>query len=304
MTQTLSGALRSRPALGRMALYVIPDVRWTVNVRGVGPMAVRLRRNRSYWLRDPLQHEAFMLGTMQRLINPGGVAFDVGANIGLYVRLMIQQFAAGRVVAFEPYTQNLALLRRNVQLGNCQDRVEIAPIALADYEGTDDFQIDDVSTATGTLNAVARGGPSEARRQYGLPAATETVTVASLDSLVESGALPVPHFIKVDIEGAEELFLRGACRTLQRHGPNLAIELHGVQSAAAVVRLLLQIGYPLFGFLDGRNGVVYKEVVASDIDEITTPYSLHHCAASRDRALLSAPIDLGLCARLGFAYDA
>ena len=47
----------------------------------------------------------------------------------------------------------------------------------------------------------------------------------------------MPQVIKIDVEGAEELLLRGAVRLLQREGPRLAIELHGADIARAVVRV-------------------------------------------------------------------
>jgi FkbM family methyltransferase len=294
LVKRIHGAIRTNPALGRIALAAIPDLHWSVTVRDIGPMNIRLRRNRSYWLRDPLVHETFMVGAMRRLIRPGDVVFDAGANIGLYVRLAIQRFGAGRVIAFEPASQNQALLNRNIDLGNCRDKVEVVTKALADYDGTDEFQIDDVSTASGALNVITRGGASEARRQYGLPPVSETVTVARLDSLLQSGKVPVPDVIKIDVEGAEERLLRGAERTLLDHNPRLAIELHGREVSRAVVRFLLQIGYSVFGFLSTDKGRIYKEILASDIDEITGPYSLHHCIAGRERELMRPPIDLQL----------
>jgi hypothetical protein len=54
------------------------------------------------------------------------------------------------------------------------------------------------------------------------------------------------------------------------------------------------IGYFLFGFLNTDKGTIYKEIVASDIDEITGQYSLHHCIAGRDREVLRTPINLQL----------
>jgi FkbM family methyltransferase len=290
----LHHAIRNQPTLGRMVLYAIPDVRWSVNVRGIGLMKIHLRRNRSYWLRDPLYHESFMLGAMQRLIRPNDVVFDVGANIGLYVRFMVQQFGAGKVIAFEPMSQNQALLLQNTRLGNCQDRVTVVAAALADYDGTDEFQTDDISSASGTLNVVSQGGPSQARRQYGLPPISETVTVARLDTMVEGGTVPAPSVIKVDVEGAEERLLRGAVQTLEKHSPRLAIELHGTEEARKVVRFLLDIGYSLFGFINTGEGRIYREIVMSDIDELTSPYSLHHCIAGRDREVLRTAVNLQL----------
>jgi FkbM family methyltransferase len=288
----LSLAVRSNPLLGRAAISAIPSLPWKVEVRGIGAMSINLRRNRSYWLRDPLTHETVMLGALRRLITPGDVVFDVGANIGMYVRFMIRQFGAGKVVAFEPTTQNQALLKQNIWLGNCQDRVQVMRIALADYDGVDEFQVDDVSSASGCLNVVTHGKACEGHRQYGLPPATETVTVARLDTLMDNGALPIPQVIKIDVEGAEARLLQGARKLLDRHSPRLAIENHGEDTSRTVVRFLRETGYHVFGYLDTHKGRSYQEILAADVDDIQSLYSLHHCIASRDREILTAPLDL------------
>lgn len=290
VVQSLQRAVRTNPKLGQLAIKAIPDMRWTVNVQDVGPMVINLRQNRSYWLRDPLMHEKFMLGALQRFIRPGDTIVDAGANIGLYVRFMIQRFGAGKVVAFEPMAQNRALLERNIRLGRCQERVQIVPAALADFDGVDEFQVDDLSSASGTLDTVAHGEACQGRRQYGLPPLTEKVTVARLDTLVERGEIPVPHVIKIDVEGAEERLLRGAVRTLAQHSPKLAIEFHGAEVARGVVRFLLDQGYALFGYLPAGSGRRAYRQIDSNLDWITGQYSLHHCVAARDPQILQTPI--------------
>src|SRR5262245_10603555 len=102
----IGAIVRTRPSLGRALIGSIPSVAWKIDVPGIGPLAINLRRNRSFWLRDPLTHEAFMLCALRRLISPGDIVFDAGANIGMYARFMIQQFGAAKVFAFEPMNQN------------------------------------------------------------------------------------------------------------------------------------------------------------------------------------------------------
>jgi FkbM family methyltransferase len=291
----LNRLIRTNPRLGRLAIKSIPNLRWSVDLQGIGAMTINLRRNRSYWLRDPLLHEAFMLNALGRLIRPGDTVHDAGANIGLYVRFMLQCFAAGRVVAYEPMSLNQTYLKRNIRRGGCEGLVQLVRAALTDYDGTAEFQVDDLSSASGTLDDVAGGAACQGRRQYGFPPLTESVAVSRLDTLVEQAVVPPPDLIKIDVEGAEVRLLHGAAQTLKRHAPKLVIELHGADAARGVVQTLLELDYAVFGYLGGGGGSpVYREITSSEVGAIVDQYSLHHCVAAPDRELLTAPIPLAL----------
>jgi hypothetical protein len=69
----------------------------------------------------------------------------------------------------------------------------------------------------------------------------EAVHVTTLDRFVEQHALNAVHFIKVDIEGAEEQFLDGAAATIARHRPILMIEVNpsGLVSSGSSASMLL-----------------------------------------------------------------
>lgn len=47
--------LRRSPAIARVALSLIPDTHWHVDLPEIGRFRIRLRRNRSLWLR-PTEH--------------------------------------------------------------------------------------------------------------------------------------------------------------------------------------------------------------------------------------------------------
>jgi FkbM family methyltransferase len=188
---------------GRLILKSIPDIARTIDVPGIGPFRIHLRRNRSFLLHDPLLHEGFMLSTLQSAIRPGDIVFDVGANIGLYTRFMISYFKAGTVVAFEPSAQNLLNLNYNIRLGGISSQVQVIPMALADMDGEEIFQADDMSSASGTLDRVGQGVASQGRRDYGLPPLIEKVQVSQIDTLVRNGTIPHPNVIKIDAQGAE-----------------------------------------------------------------------------------------------------
>ncbi|MBL8991164.1 MAG: FkbM family methyltransferase [Phycisphaerae bacterium] len=280
----LAGWLRTRPVLGRVALYCIPDVRKRIAIREIGPLVIRLRRNRSFWLRHPLTHEGFMFAAMRRLTRPGDLAMDVGANIGMYARFWVQVFGAGRVIALEPMSENRAMLVENIRLGGIADRVDVLPLALGDTDADEALQIDRFSTGTATLDRITGGRPSETHEQYGVGAETETVHVARLDTLVSQGRVRPPAVMKIDIEGAEAMCLRGAEGVLREHRPRLAIELHGLGVAREVIGLLDGLGYYVYGYTFEDERRTYRRITPGVVDELERKYDLHHIAASASEA--------------------
>lgn len=299
----MTGWLRRRRTLGRWALRAIPDIRHEVRIAPIGRLAIRLRRNRSFWLRHPLTHEGFILGALRRLVRPGDTAYDVGANIGLYTRFMAH-FGAGRIVALEPMSENRPLLMDNIALGGLRGRVVVLPCALADRDGQEALQIDRVTTGSAALDRVTGGRASESHAQYGVPAATESVEVRRLDALLaERPEVPAPDVIKIDIEGAEGLCLAGAEETLRVRGPRLVIEMHEPARALRreVVQRLEGLGYFVYGytFADPARRV-YRRVTTGVLDELSDDlFDLHHVVASKDESDVARAIGLYRTVEMG-----
>src|SRR5947209_5185180 len=137
--RSLAYRLRTRPRLGRWALAMVPDWPWTVQIAGIGPLRIHLRRNRSFWLRNPLESESFPFSMLRQLVRAGDLVYDAGANLGLYSRFLITCLGVERVVAFEPVAENRALLACNLALGDVAARVTVLPFALGDEDGTAEF---------------------------------------------------------------------------------------------------------------------------------------------------------------------
>ncbi|MFY9825867.1 MAG: FkbM family methyltransferase [Thermoanaerobaculia bacterium] len=289
LVRSLAYSLRTRPRLGRWALRMIPDVPWTVQVEGLGPFRVRLRRNRSWWLRRPLDSERFPFAMLRHLVRPGDVVYDCGANLGLYARFLVSELGAGRVVAFEPSAENRRFLAANIALGGIADRVTVLPMALADEDGTAEFQVDDVQTASGTLSKVTGGAASEGRRNLRLAPLTEQVLCRRLDTVVAEEGLPLPDVMKIDVEGAEPLLLRGAAELLREKRPSLVVELHGAAVAREVISLLHGFGYVCAARVSTRiHAAGYGPVDLSTLPRVEGLYDVHFLVAARDPALLPA----------------
>lgn len=213
----------------------------------LGPLRIRLRRHRWFLWEMVGETDGYTIGTFDRLIRDGDVVYDIGANIGLYTRVMRQWLNAGPIVAIEPMGENFELLEENVRLGGLTDVTTIRA-ALADYAGEESLQVDDVTSGTAVLDSVSGGQASSGRRSLGLAPRVERVTLYRLDDLIAERQLPPPNMMKIDTEGAEVKVLAGGLRTLERHRPRLAIALHGEDKAEGTLQLLAEVGYHAYGY--------------------------------------------------------
>jgi FkbM family methyltransferase len=153
------------------------------------------------------RREALRIRCIALLMKPGDVVWDVGANHG-YVTLCAARRVGttGSVHAFEPSEHNRQVLLRHVAWSGFEN-VVIHPFALSSYNG----------------HATFGGAGSSASLHLG--GGTERVEVRTADSLVTSGAIPAPAFVKVDVEGAESGLLQGAGELL-RGTTRLLIAMH------------------------------------------------------------------------------
>lgn len=141
---------------------------------------------------------------------PGDILLDCGANVGMYT-IWAAATRGTRVYAFEPESQNYALLNRNILNNGLQDRVKAYCMGLSDKAGLFDLHMADMRVG-GSCHAVDEALDFEMK-----PLKTRFVqgcVAATLDELVAQGALPVPKHIKIDVDGFEHKVIAGARRTL------------------------------------------------------------------------------------------
>lgn len=123
------------------------------------------------------------------------VVINVGANIGYYCCIALKQ--KKYVVAFEPVSLNLRYLLRNVKANNFSE-IEIYPMALSDKVGVIEIY------GGGTGASLVRGWAGYPNKYVTL------VPTTTMDKTLGERFKGKRCFIVVDIEGAEELMLKGA----------------------------------------------------------------------------------------------
>lgn len=193
------------------------------------PRQLALRLFRAVWPGSPIQEVTLpwglsmeidtreMLGTsiwqtgvfdiavseaIWRLLGPGDLAVDVGANIGYMTGIMAARVGpTGRVLAFEPHPRVGADLRRNLaRFGRSAGTGEIRffPVALSSRNGISAM----VDGAGFEENRGLARLAEEQEEQEGTPVETRR-----LDDLLDGEKVTL---MKLDVEGHEAEVLRGA----------------------------------------------------------------------------------------------
>ena len=167
----------------------------------------------------------------EAIVKPGMTVVEVGANIGSHT-IPLAQWAGpqGRVHAFEPQRIVYQTLCANLALNHLTN--VIAHYAAAgDKEG--ELIVPELEPrATNNFGGLGLGDFEQGRK----------VPILTVDSL----ELPACHFIKADVEGMEELALRGAEETIRRCRPVLYVENDRKEKAEDLVRYVHSLGYRMF----------------------------------------------------------
>jgi FkbM family methyltransferase len=142
---------------------------------------------------------------------------DIGANIGMYT-IYAAAFAGCRVFAFEPESLNYAELNKNIFVNNLHERVSAFPIALSNEVKVDYLNLGAFGVAyshhdfsENTWKEDMKWDDKLTRKDARL---RQGCVSSTLDALVETGLLPVPDHIKIDVDGLEHRVIAGCRKTL------------------------------------------------------------------------------------------
>lgn len=196
------------------------------------------------------------------LLDPGSVALDIGANVGVMTVAMADAVGpTGRVLAFEPQPGINAMLSRNVE---GKPWVEVQRKAVGAEMGTTRIANPTNVGPERSFNYGAVGAGKVLRSELGDMVDTEVVTVDSL-------ALDRCDFIKIDVEGGEPQVMAGAWQTIERWRPGLSLEVDRLEVDVSWADRLLGLGYRLVGasvpldyrhLEDGRQRIVSLMAIA------------------------------------------
>lgn len=176
---------------------------------------------------------------MQALVqaDPGDVVLDIGGCWGDTALYFADKVGVkGRVYSFEFIPANISLFNKNVNLNpHLSTNIELIEFPVSDTSGKAIYFKD--------------YGPGSKVEVNPFTDQTGSTTTISIDDYVKQKGITKIDFIKMDIEGAEPLALKGAIETIKKHRPKLAIAIyHSMSDFVNIPRWIydLNLGYELY----------------------------------------------------------
>ncbi len=244
---------RTKIALARIAYKGVAIARRSIGLRA----EVVVTRDGLKWrldLHEGIDFSIYLLGMFERttvmayrrLLKPGDVVLDIGANIGAHTLQLARCVGpTGRVIAFEPADVAFQKLVANITLNpSLAQRILPEQVMLLDVPDAKRQTLLYSSwplTSGGDLHPKHRGRLMETTR----------ARATSLDDYLERSNITQVNFVKMDVDGHECHVLRGADATLKRHKPTIALELapylHSEtgRSLEELLDILGHVGYQL-----------------------------------------------------------
>ena len=180
------------------------------------------------------------------------VFIDAGGFIGDSA-LVLQEYTDKQIYSFEVNPSNVELFKRSVELNHLSSKVTLVEKALWSRKTSLEFNLS--------------GSASSLEKLHGIFYEPETIKVPtiSLDRFVRENQLEV-GLIKVDLEGAESEFLRGARHTIKTQKPVLLLSIYHKPSDFFELKPMLESLVPdyefsIFNPVD--NGILLETMIVA-----------------------------------------
>ncbi len=222
-------------------------------------------------------------------IEDNDVVVDIGSNIGVFT-VFAAKLTRNSVYAFEPFPQNVELLKRNIDKNNLQN-VVINPVAVSDRMGGGKLFLSDINAGHLLFDHNISGK---------LDKYIEVPTV-DLKQIFDGNKLEVIDFMKMDCEGMEGLIFKNTPVQYLKRIRKIALEFHDNVSALGHVQIqnlledagfivnLKWDGYSPFGYIyakrlnsgndsglwdkvwlkSGTDTVEYKKNIKNELNTVT-----------------------------------
>ena len=193
-------------------------------------MLIKLPDDKALWTGA---YEPAFSAALADAVRTGDVCYDVGSYRGFFAGVCALG-GASAVHVFEPLPDNIRYIESLLD-ANPSLRLTLHRVAVGEKVGEAEFLVMP-ETSMGKLTG-------SSFQQDTQPVETVRVRIETLDHLINDGTIPPANLIKIDVEGAEAMVLRGAQRLLTENRPRLFIEVHSHSLGRECAELLAAWDY-------------------------------------------------------------
>lgn len=197
-------------------------------------------------------------------VSEGDMALDVGAHIGYFTLILARAVgSSGKVFAFEPESKNFSMLQKNIEANKFKN-VILENFALSSVSGKANLFLD--KDNLGNMSFSASNIPNESLNGK---IEVESKTLDDYTKKIDGKI----NFIKMDVQGAEGLVLRGGAGLIKNQKPTLLLEFwpYGLKNNGTdpleLLNGLRAAGYKFF-ILDAKKQLL-KEKSPEDIMNVS-----------------------------------
>ena len=237
------------PFAGRLLFRLAPGTKYAIRSNG---HEMELAYGAQY---PPIEmivgnYEQETVLLFERRIRSGMRVVDIGAHVGFFTLLAAKLVGpTGEVYAFEAEPENYKILQSNINRNKYQN-VTAENQAVSDNNGTAHFYLSGLDNGSHSLHKVRR------RMTRGAIKVRET----TLDAFFKAQGWPVIDLIKIDVEGAENMVIKGMQQVLAlQPAPDLVIEFcpflleEAGNKSGLLIRTLQSLDYSVFTITDEAN---------------------------------------------------
>jgi FkbM family methyltransferase len=195
-------------------------------------------------------------------LQPQDIFYDIGANYGFYSLLAGEFIDEGEIHAFEPSPEIYLALKENLKNYN---NVFINNCALSDKEGMIKFYSGHRYNNSSILTIVE--DYAKLKNKEGELYEEIFIKSFTLDKYIENHKKPT--IIKIDVDGSENLVIRGGMKFFSTGSPIIAVEMGSDEArlcrSCETIDILLKLGYKIFDISKTGNLI---EITCNDINDI------------------------------------
>jgi len=193
------------------------------------------------WRVDSLYQKEPVTIEWLKSFDEGDTLIDIGANVGMYS--ILAGIKGCRVFAFEPESQNYALLNKNIHLNGLPENVTAYCVAISDKQEFSQLYLSGFAAASSCHTFGENLDHNLEERDY--KSFAQGSVSFSINELLEKGYIPMADHLKIDVDGLEHLVLSGASELLSNKSlKSILVELNtNLESHNDAIKFIEKYGF-------------------------------------------------------------